>query len=101
MVLVGIIIGVGEVVVLVLWLFIGWFLDWIGWYWVISIVGYVITFVSVSLLVVVGLLWLVCCFVIGERLGKVVRILVWDIMFVEVGADLGYGWVFVMHEVVD
>ena len=71
--LVGFITGAGEAVALVSRLWTGKLSDRTGRHWGLSILGYVITVVSVPLLATTWALWPAAVLVVAERFGKAVR----------------------------
>lgn len=98
---VGAVTGAGEAVALVFRLFTGRLSDRSGRHWLLSIVGYLITIVSVPLLALTSALWQAAPLVLSERFGKAVRTPARDTMLSQAGVSLGRGWAFAVHEALD
>jgi MFS family permease len=99
--LVGFITGSGEAVALVSRLWTGRLSDRTGRHWALSIVGYVVTVVSVPLLATTWTLWPASVLVVAERFGKAVRTPARDTMLAQAGDGLGRGRAFAIHEALD
>jgi MFS family permease len=99
--LVGFITGAGEAVALVSRLWTGKLSDRTGRHWTLSILGYVITVVSVPLLAAAWALWPAAVLVVAERLGKAVRTPARDTMLAQASSDVGRGRAFALHEALD
>ena len=99
--LVGFITGAGEAVALVSRLWTGKLSDRTGRHWALSILGYVITVVSVPLLATAWALWPAAVLVVAERFGKAVRTPARDTMLAQASSDVGRGRAFALHEALD
>ena len=99
--LVGFITGAGEAVALVSRLWTGKLSDRTGRHWALSILGYVITVVSVPLLATAWALWPAAVLVVAERFGKAVRTPARDTMLAQASSDVGRGHAFALHEALD
>jgi MFS family permease len=99
--LVGFIAGAGEAVALVSRLWTGALSDRTGRHWALSILGYVITVVSVPLLAIAWALWPAAVLVVAERFGKSVRTPARDTMLAQASSDVGRGRAFALHEALD
>ena len=99
--LVGFITGAGEAVALVSRLWTGKLSDRTGRHWTLSILGYVITVVSVPLLATAWALWPAAVLVVAERFGKAVRTPARDTMLAQASSDVGRGRAFALHEALD
>ena len=99
--LVGFITGAGEAVALVSRLWTGKLSDRTGRHWALSILGYVITVVSVPLLAIAWALGPAAVLVIAERFGKAVRTPARDTMLAQASSDVGRGRAFALHEALD
>ena len=99
--LVGFITGAGEAVALVSRLWTGKLSDRTGRHWALSILGYVITVVSVPLLAAAWALWPAAVLVVAERFGKAVRTPARDTMLAQASSDVGRGRAFALHEALD
>lgn len=98
---VGVVTGAGEAVALVLRLFTGRLSDRTGRHWLLSIVGYLITLVSVPLLGATQTLGQAYPLVISERFGKAVRTPARDTMLAQAAVSVGSGRAFALHEAMD
>jgi MFS family permease len=98
---VGFITGAGEAVALVSRLWTGKLSDRTGRHWALSILGYVITVVSVPLLATAWALWPAAGLVVAERFGKAVRTPARDTMLAQASSDVGRGRAFALHEALD
>ena len=98
---VGVVTGIGEAVALVLRLVSGPFADRTGRPWPQTIVGYVLTFLCVPLMAVVGGLAPAATLYNGERLGKAIRTPSRDTMLAHASAVVGVGRTFGVHEAID
>ena len=99
--LVGFITGTGEAVALVSRLWTGKLSDRTGRHWALSILGYVITVVSVPLLATAWALWPAAVLVVAERFGKAVRTPARDTMLAQASSAVGRGRAFALHEALD
>jgi MFS family permease len=98
---VGVVTGGGEAVALVFRLFSGRLADRSGRQWLISIVGYVITLVSVPPLAATRTLGPASALTIAERFGKAVRVPARDTMLAQAATTVGRGRTFAIHEALD
>jgi MFS family permease len=99
--LVGFIAGAGEAVALVSRLWTGALSDRTGRHWTLSILGYVVTVVSVPLLAIAWALWPAAILVVAERFGKAIRTPARDTMLAQASTDVGRGRAFAVHEALD
>jgi MFS family permease len=100
-VVVGIVTGFGELLGYSLRLVSGRLADLTQKFWPITIVGYVIQMSSVPLLALAGNWQIAAVLIILERVGKAVRNPPRDVMLSHAGKQIGYGWVFGVHEGLD
>ncbi len=98
---VGAVTGFGELLGYGLRLVSGRMADRTQKFWPITIVGYVVQMVSVPLLALAGNWPLAAVLIILERIGKATRNPPRDVMLSHAGKQIGYGWVFGMHEALD
>lgn len=99
---VGIITGFGELLGYGLRLFSGRLADSTGFFWQITIFGYVLQMASVPALALTGSWQLAAVFIILERVGKAIRNPPRDVMLSHAAKDVGgYGWTFGIHEACD
>jgi MFS family permease len=99
--LIGIVTGVGESAALGLRVFSGPLANRSGRFWTWTIVGYVLTAVTVPLMGLSSILWVVCGLVIAERVGKAVRSPAKDTLVSHATASTGRGKGFAVHEAMD
>lgn len=98
---VGVITGFGELLGYSLRLVSGRLADRTQKFWPITIIGYVVQMASVPLLALAGNWPLAAVLIILERVGKATRNPPRDVMLSHAGKQIGYGWVFGMHEALD
>lgn len=98
---VSLVTGGGEAVALVLRLVFGKAADVRSRRWSLAMVGYGLTAVAVPLLGLTTTLWVACCLILLERLGKAVRSPSKDAMLAQAGTVAGRGWAFGVHEALD
>jgi MFS family permease len=99
--LVGFITGVGEAAALVSRFWTGKLSDRTRRHWALSILGYVITVVSVPLLATAWALWPAAVLVVAERFGKAVRTPARDTMLAQASSNVRRGRAFALHEALD
>lgn len=98
---ISIITGAGELLGYGLRPFSGRLADTTKRFWAITIFGYIVQMVAVPLLAFSGN-WLVAAWlVIQERMGKALRNPPRDVMLSHAAKEIGYGWAFGVHEVLD
>jgi MFS family permease len=98
---VGIVVGLGELVGYGLRAFFGYLADKTKFYWTITFVGYAINLFAVPLLALAGN-WQVASFlIIVERFGKAIRVPSRDAMLSYATKQTGRGWGFGLHEALD
>jgi MFS family permease len=98
---VGVVSGLGELLGYSLRLVSGRLADLTQKFWPITILGYVIQMASVPLLALAGNWQTAAVLIILERVGKATRNPPRDVMLSHAGKQIGYGWVFGMHEALD
>ncbi|MGN6088489.1 MAG: MFS transporter [Actinomycetales bacterium] len=98
---VGVATGAGEAVAFVLRIVTGRLVDRTGRPWGLTILGYLITVVSVPLLAVTAHLPSAVGLVVSERFGKAVRTPARDTMLAHAGSSMGRGRAFAVHEALD
>jgi predicted MFS family arabinose efflux permease len=98
---VGVITGFGELLGYSLRLVSGRLADRTQKFWPITIIGYIVQMASVPLLALAGNWPLAAVLIILERVGKATRNPPRDVMLSHAGKQIGYGWVFGMHEALD
>lgn len=98
---VGLVTGAGEATALVLRIVTGRLADRWGRPWPQTIVGYVLTAVSVPLLAASGHLAVASGLYVSERLGKAVRTPARDVMLAHASARIGRGRAFGLHKLLD
>lgn len=104
--LVGVVTGAGEAIALVLRLFFGSLADRTGAYWRLTIIGYVLTAISVPLLAItpfVGAagLALACVLILAERTGKAIRSPSKTALLAHAAGEVGRGRGFGVHKALD
>jgi MFS family permease len=98
---VGIVAGLGELLGYALRLASGRLSERTGKFWAITIFGYVVQMVSVPLLALAGSWQTAALLIVAERIGKATRNPPRDVMLSHAGRQIGYGWVFGLHEALD
>jgi MFS family permease len=98
---VAVITGFGELLGYGLRLFSGSGADRTGWYWPITIAGYVLQMTVVPLLALAGSWQVAAALIILERVGKAMRNPPRDAMLSHAAKEMGYGWGFGVHEALD
>lgn len=99
---VGIVMGLGELLGYGLRLVSGRWADASGRYWPITIFGYVVQMASVPALALTGSWPAAASLIILERVGKAIRNPPRDVMLSHAGKQAGgYGWAFGLHEALD
>jgi MFS family permease len=98
---VGIVTGVGEAAALGLRLVSGPLADRTRRFWDWSLVGYIVTAISVPILGLSGVLWVASALVIAERIGKAIRSPAKDTLVSHATAVTGRGKGFAVHEALD
>ncbi len=98
---VGVVTGFGELLGYGLRLVSGRLADRTQKFWPITIAGYVVQMASVPLLALAGNWPLAAVLIILERVGKATRNPPRDVMLSHAGKQIGYGWVFGVHEALD
>lgn len=100
-VVVGVVSGLGELLGYSLRLVSGRLADVTQKFWPITILGYVVQMSSVPLLALAGSWQIAAVLIVLERVGKATRNPPRDVMLSHAGKQIGYGWVFGMHEALD
>ncbi len=98
---VGVVSGLGELLGYGLRLVSGRLSDRTGQFWPITIAGYVVQMVAVPSLALAGSWPMAAALIVLERVGKAIRNPPRDVMLSHAAGELGYGWVFGMHEALD
>jgi MFS family permease len=98
---VGVVSGFGELLGYGLRLVSGRLSDETGKFWPITIFGYIVQMSAVPLLALAGNWQTASALIILERVGKATRNPPRDAMLAHAGKDIGYGWVFGVHEALD
>jgi MFS family permease len=98
---IAVITGIGEFLGYGLRLFSGRGADRTGWYWPVTIGGYVLQMSAVPLLALAGSWQVAALLIVAERVGKATRNPPRDAMLAHAAKDMGYGWGFGVHEALD
>jgi len=98
---VGIVVGLGELVGYGLRAVFGYLADKTKFYWTITFVGYAINLFAVPLLALAGNWQIASFLIIMERFGKAVRVPSRDAMLSFATKQTGRGWGFGLHEALD
>jgi MFS family permease len=98
---VGLVTGFGELVGYGLRLVSGQWADRTGYFWQITIFGYVVQMFAVPALAWAPSWQWVAGLIILERFGKAIRNPPRDTMLSHAAKEIGYGWEFGMHEALD
>jgi predicted MFS family arabinose efflux permease len=98
---ISMITGFGELLGYGLRLFSGRGADRTGWYWPITIGGYILQMSVVPLLALAGSWQVAAVLIILERVGKAIRNPPRDAMLSHAAKEMGYGWAFGVHEALD
>ncbi len=99
--IVGFVAGFGELVGYALRLVSGLITDRTEKYWAITIVGYLVNMAAVPLLALADRWEIAAFFIIAERMGKAIRNPVRDAMLSHATVEMGRGWGFGLHEMMD
>jgi predicted MFS family arabinose efflux permease len=98
---VGVVSGLGELLGYGLRVVSGRLSDRTGQFWPITITGYVVQMVAVPSLALAGSWPMAAALIVLERVGKAIRNPPRDVMLSHAAGELGYGWVFGLHEALD
>ena len=98
---VGLVAGFGEMMAASLRYFSGKYADRTRAYWTISICGYLLNVIVVPALAFVGSWKAAALLVIAERTGKALRGPARDVLLSEATAEVGHGWGFGLHSIMD
>ncbi len=98
---VSVITGFGELLGYGLRLVSGRLSDRTGQFWPITIAGYLLQMSVVPLLALAGNWEVAAVLIVLERVGKAARNPPRDVMLSHAANELGYGWVFGVHEALD
>lgn len=93
--------GLGELLGYGLRFVSGYFTDKTGRYWTITLVGYTINLLCVPLLAVAGHWQVAILLMVGERVGKAIRVPPRDAMLSYGTKEMGRGWGYGLHEALD
>lgn len=98
---VGLVSGLGELVGYALRLASGYVADRTRQHWLMTILGYGVSLLAVPLLAVAGSWELAAWLLVSERLGKALRTPARDAMLSHAARQVGTGWGFGLHELMD
>lgn len=98
---VGVIGGVGELIGYALRWGTGYWADHSGRYWPITLAGYTVQLIAVPLLALAHSWPAAAALIIIERIGKATRNPPRDAMLARAGDQVGQGWAFGLHEMLD
>ncbi|HKI47041.1 MAG TPA: MFS transporter, partial [Balneolales bacterium] len=98
---VGVVIGLGELIGYGFRIIAGYIVDKTGRYWLITIIGYAINLFAVPALAVAGNWQMAAALIIAERFGKSVRAPARDAMLSGATSVTGHGAGFGLHEAMD
>ena len=98
---VAMIAGVGEMLAASLRLFSGRFADRTRAYWVITFCGYAMNVIAVPALALAGSWQVAAVLIIAERTGKALRGPARDVLLSGATQEVGHGWGFGLHSVMD
>jgi len=98
---IGLVTGFGELIGYGLRLVSGRWVDRTGYFWQITIFGYVVQMFAVPALALAPSWGWVAGLIILERVGKAIRNPPRDAMLSHAAKEIGYGWAFGMHEALD
>ena len=98
---VGVIGGAGELSGYLLRLVSGRLADSTRAYWPITLAGYVVQMAAVPALALAGNWQVAAALIILERAGKAIRSPSRDVMLSRAGEQIGHGWAFGLHEILD
>jgi MFS family permease len=98
---VGVVAGFGELIGYGLRLVSGYVSDRTGWYWLATILGYVVNLGAVPLLALAGRWEIAAGLMIAERVGKAIRTPARDAMLSHATHEIGRGFGFGLHEALD
>lgn len=98
---VAVIAGVGEMLAASLRFFSGRFADRTRAYWTITFLGYSMNVIAVPALAFVSTWQMAAILVIAERTGKALRGPARDVLLSGATQDVGHGWGFGLHSIMD
>jgi MFS family permease len=98
---VGFVAGAGELAGYGLRLFAGYMADRTRAYWALTIFGYIVNLLAVPALALAGRWEVAAALVIVERTGKSIRTPARDVMLSHATHEVGRGWGFGLHEMMD
>ena len=98
---VALIAGIGEMLAASLRLFSGRFADRTRAYWTITFAGYAMNVVAVPALAFAGNWLMAAILIVCERTGKAMRGPARDVLLSGATADVGHGWGFGLHSIMD
>ena len=98
---VGAVGGLGEFLGYAMRLFSGRFVDRTHRHWQVMAAGYTVNLLSVPLLALAANPWFAGFLVFSERVGKGARVPPRDALLSRAGRELGHGFAFGLHEVLD
>ncbi len=98
---VGVVSGLGELLGYGLRVVSGRISDRTQQFWPITIAGYIVQMVAVPSLALAGSWPMAAALIVLERVGKATRNPPRDVMLSHAAGELGYGWVFGLHEALD
>jgi MFS family permease len=98
---VALIAGIGEMLAASLRLFSGRFADRTHAYWTITFCGYAMNVIAVPALAFAGNWQMAAILIIAERTGKAMRGPARDVLLSGATQDVGHGWGFGLHSIMD
>jgi len=99
--IVGIVAGLGELLGYGLRFFSGRISERTREFWPITFLGYIVQMTAVPLLAFAGNWQLAALLILLERVGKAIRNPPRDVMLSHAAKEMGFGWGFGVHEVLD
>lgn len=98
---VGFVAGLGELVSYGLRIVSGYIVEFTGNYWILALLGYLVTLLAVPMLALAGHWEFAAMLIVIERLGKAMRTPARDAMLAHASQQLGRGWGFGLHKMLD
>ena len=93
--------GLGELLGYGLRFISGYFTDRTGRYWTITLIGYLFNLLCVPLMALAGHWQIAVLLIVGERVGKAIRVPPRDAMLSYGTKEMGRGWGYGLHEALD
>ena len=98
---VGTVAGLGELFGYGLRVFSGRLSEKTGKFWPITFVGYIVQLTAVPLLALAPNWGVAAALIVTERIGRAIRNPPRDVMLSHAASEIGYGWAFGLHELLD